>query len=252
MPFIIIRKDYKLYLTVPAILFILASLFLMTCKKLEFERVNKTESGTFTDSDDGQEYNWVKIGNQVWMAENLAYLPAVSPPSSGSSISPNYYVYGYEGTSQASAKATSNYATYGVLYNWPAAMDGASSSSSNPSGVQGICPSGWHLPSDAEWTELTDFLGGEGVAGGKLKEVGYDHWWSPNTGATDEKGFTALPGGILDSTFYSIEDYGYWWSATEYNATNAWGRCMIYDDAYVSRGVAFREVGLSVRCVRDN
>ena len=79
--------------------------------------------------------------------------------------------------------STSNYATYGVLYNWPAVM------------TEGICPSGWHIPSDEEFTELTDFLGGESVAGGKMKEAGYDHWNSPNTGATNSSGWTGLPGG---------------------------------------------------------
>ncbi len=124
----------------------------------------------FTDSRDGTHYNAVKIGNQVWMAENLKYLPSVVGPGTGSQTTPYYYVYGYDSTVVADAKATSNYTTYGVLYNWPAAMNEATSSSSNPSGVQGACPTGWHLPSDAEWTELTDYLGGTSVAGGKLKE----------------------------------------------------------------------------------
>jgi uncharacterized protein (TIGR02145 family) len=211
-------------------------------------------SGTFTDiREGGHVYKFVTIGSQLWMAENLAYLPSVSPPSSGSTTSPYYYVYGYEGTSLISAKATSNYSTYGVLYNWSAAMDGASSSSSNPSGVQGVCPSGWHLPSDAEWTELTDFLDGEGVAGGKLKEAGYDHWYSPNTDATDEKGFTALPGGYRDlgGSFINIGYDGSWWSGTEYDATIAWYRFMSYDIAGVDRYNYYREVGFSVRCVRD-
>lgn len=208
---------------------------------------------TFTDNRDGHVYNLVKIGDQVWMAENLAYLPAVSPPSSGSTTSPYYYVYGYEGTSVITAKATSNYSTYGVLYNWPAAMAGAASSSSNPSGVQGVCPIGWHLPSDAEWTELTDYLGGEDVAGGKLKEIGYDHWRSPNTDATDEKGFTALPSGCRhnNGSFAVDRNYGFWWSAVESDVTYAWSRYVCYNCAYVFRGNHPKDFGLSVRCVRD-
>ena len=208
---------------------------------------------TFTDNRDGHVYKLVTIGNQVWMAENLAYLPSVSPPSAGSAVSPYYYVYGYEGTSVSSAKATANFTTYGVLYNWPAAMAGAVSSNDNPSGVQGICPSGWHLPSDAEWTELTDYLGGEGVAGGKLKEVGNDHWYSLNTDATNEKGFTALPGGFryVNGTFDHVGSNGYWWSATVRDAANAWNRTMYFDYAIVYSFWNYREVGSSVRCVKN-
>ena len=131
--------------------------------------IEETTSGTFIDSRDGNEYNWVQIGDQIWMAENLKYLPSVVGSGTGSETTPYYYVYGYNGTNVADAKATDNYATYGVLYNWTAAMDGEASSTTNPSGIQGVCPAGWHLPSDAEWTELTDYLGGTSVAGGKLK-----------------------------------------------------------------------------------
>ena len=151
------------------------------------------------------------------------------------------------------AKATSNYATYGVLYNWPAAMAGASSSSANPSNVQGVCPDGWHLPSDAEWTELTDYLGGESIAGGKLKETGLSHWISPNSGATNESGFTALPGGrrIYDGHFYYIGLSGLWWSSTEDSSTYAWYRRWYHYPIHVTRNNATKEDGFSVRCVRD-
>jgi uncharacterized protein (TIGR02145 family) len=203
--------------------------------------IEETTSGTFIDSRDGNEYNWVQIGDQVWMAENLAYLPSVNMVADGSEDAAGsyYYVYGYDGTNVAEAKATDNYATYGVLYNWTAAMN--------------ACPDGWHLPSDAEWTELTDYLGGESVAGGKLKETGTTHWASPNTGATNETGFTALPGGNRshNGTFYNIGNYGHWWSATEYLATNACYRYMYYNYSNVLRNYYGKEVGFSVRCLRD-
>jgi uncharacterized protein (TIGR02145 family) len=187
------------------------------------------------------------------MAENMAYLPSVSPPSSESETEPYYYVYGYVGTSVSAAKATANYTTYGVIYNWTAAMNSQASSTANPSGVQGVCPSGWHLPSDAEWTELTDFLGGSNAAGGKLKEAGYDHWHSPNTGGTNSSGFTALPGGfrLYDGSFGFIDYYGDWWTATEDNTSNAWDRSMDYDNASVFWGSYSKKSGLSVRCVKD-
>jgi uncharacterized protein (TIGR02145 family) len=207
----------------------------------------------FTDTRDGNHYNAVKIGNQIWMAENLKYLPSVVGPGTGSQSTPYYYVYGYDGTNVTDAKATSNYNTYGVLYNRPAAMAGSASSTANPSGVQGVCPTGWHLPSDAEWTELTDYLGGTSIAGGKLKETGTTHWNSPNTGATNETGFTALPGGYryVDGSFKFIGGYGFWSSATEQNATYALDRKVGYGDSSVDRGLGTKEVGFSVRCLRD-
>lgn len=222
-------------------------------------------SGTLTDNRDDREYQWIKIGEQLWMAENLAYLPEVSPSSSQSNTEPYYYVYDYQESSVSEAKATSNYTTYGVLYNWPAAMAGASSSSSNPSGVQGACPDGWHLPSDDEWKELemylgmsqseADDLGWRGTdEGGKLKETGTTHWISPNTGATNESGFTALPGGRRGyyGTFSYIGGLGHWWSSTGHSSADAWYRRMRCDYSGVGRDYhGYGELGFSVRCVRD-
>ena len=187
-------------------------------------------AATYKDNRDDKIYAYVTIGTQVWMTENLAYLPSVVGPGTGSNSTAYYYVYGYDGSDVATAKATSNYTTYGVLYNWPAAMNGAASSDTNPSGVQGICPPGWHLPSDVEWTTLSDNLGGEYEAGGKMKETGTSHWTSPNTGATNESGFTALPGGYRsgDGAFDYIGGNGDWWSSTQSNANNAWGRGLYY------------------------
>jgi len=132
-------------------------------------------------------------------------------------------------------------------------MDGEASSTTNPSGIQGVCPAGWHLPSDAEWTELTDYLGGTSDACGKLKETGTTHWNGQNTVATNETGFTALPGGIRDDSgsFYDIGDGGLWWSATEYVSNIAWYRSMYYNGFNVDRGNDGKELGFSVRCVRD-
>lgn len=218
--------------------------------------VTKTITFTFTECKDGDNiyYPVVNIGTRTWMAENLKYLPSIVGSATGSSTTQYYYVYGYNGTVVADAKATANYANYGVLYNWPAAMAGAASSTANPSGVQGVCPTGWHLPSNAEWTELTDYLGGTSVAGDKLKETGTMHWNNPNTGATNETGFTALPGGLrgMDGSFDFIGSLGYCWSATEFNTSNVWYRYLYYGDSpvYWNSG-GNKEVGYSVRCVRD-
>ena len=221
-------------------------------------------TGTFIDSRDNTEYSWVQIGEQIWMAENLKYLPSVVGPGTGSNSEAYCYVYGYYGTSISAAKATENYATYGVLYNWTAAMNGAESSDANPSGVQGICPDGWHLPSDAEWKQLEMYLGMSEtdvnstgwrgtVEGGKLKEAGTTHWADPNAGANNESGFTALPGGDRDGDGYfgDIRKYGCWWSSTEYSASNAWSRHLGYGSSNVGRYDGYKSVGFSVRCLRD-
>ena len=209
------------------------------------------QHGSFTDSRDGNSYNWVRIGDQVWMAENLAYLPSVSASSSGSYSSPYYYVYGYHGTSVNDAKATNNYSTYGVLYNWPAAMQ--------------ACPDGWHLPSatewwpyyDTEWTTLIDYLGGTNFAGGKLKETGTMHWISPNTGATNETGFRALPGGCWYGTdsFNYLGIHAYFWSTAEYNTMYESHRAYCYRLYHYSSNVLqplyYKLCGFSVRCLKD-
>jgi len=182
------------------------------------------------DDNDGNHYKAVKIGDQVWMAENLKAshysdgmaIPLVESASAWDALVSTDKAYcWYDNNS-------SNGNTYGALYTWAAAMNGSGSSYTNPSGVQGVCPAGWHLPGDAEWKELEMYLGMSQAEasdtgyrgtdeGNKLKETGTTHWNSPNTGATNESGFTALPGGYHDNngTFYYIGDYGYLWGATE-------------------------------------
>ena len=150
------------------------------------------------------------------------------------------------------AKATANYNIYGVLYNWPAAMNEATSSDARPSGVQGVCPCGWHLPSDAEWTQLTDYLGTR-VAGGKLKASGTTRWDPPNSGANNETGFSAFPGGYrnADGTFVSMGEDADFWSATEYSSSHAWFRNIHFNDKDVGRNNYPRQTGFAVRCVKD-
>jgi uncharacterized protein (TIGR02145 family) len=127
------------------------------------------------------------------------------------------------------------------MYNWYAVNTGK------------LAPNGWHVPTDDEWTALTTYLGGESIAGGKLKETGTMHWMSPNTETTNQTGFTALPGGDRDNngTFYSIGTYGVWWCATETSETNAYYRLMIYHFDYVYRSNYNKLLGSSVRCLRD-
>lgn len=175
---------------------------------------------TFTDARDGKTYKTVKIGSQMWMAENLGY-----KASNGCWIYDN---------------KQSNVATFGYLYNWETAKN--------------VCPKDWHLPSDAEWSTLITYLGGETVAGGKLKETGTIIWYSPNTRATNESGFTALPSGSRDNKdgkFYNIGVEGDWWSSTEGSATSAIIRGVNYDNSSVASGSLDKLIGFSVRCIKN-
>jgi len=210
---------------------------------------------------DKRNYAIIKIGTQVWMAENLAYLPAVSSPTTGSTTIPYYYVSGYLGTNVAAAKQHDNYTTYGVFYNWPAAMAVAESSSTNPSKVQGVCPEGWHLPSDDEWKQLemalgmtqaqADTTGWRGTyEGNQMKSTS---GWLYNGNGTNTSGFSALPVGyrVSNGNFHYFGHRGYWWSSSETISIRAWSRYLYYYYSNVYRADNPKECGLSVRCVRD-
>ena len=208
------------------------------------DKILELEALTTTFKDyDGNLYSSIKIGNQVWMAENLktthyANGDAIPDGTGEDNISgepdPEYwFVYNDD---------LNNVYTYGRLYTWYTVINSAN-----------ICPDGWHVPSDAEWTQLTNYLEGASVAGGKLKETGTTHWNSPNTGATNESGFTGLPGGyrFFNGAFNYIGISAYWWSSTEFNASSAWKHNLDYDNAGIYRGFNNKKFALSVRCVRD-
>lgn len=190
---------------------------------------------------DGNMYKTVKIGNQWWMAENLkttkyndgTSIPLVTDNTAwGALSSPRYCWYNND---------VSNKNTYGALYNWFVVNTGK------------LAPVGWHVPTVAEWTILTDYLGGVNIAGGKLKEAGTSHWQSPNQGATNETGFTALPGGYRSSngTFELLGGYGDFWQSTGYDATNAYYRVFYPVGVSVPSSTHPKVFGDSVRCVKD-
>lgn len=202
----------------------------------------------YIDSRDSKTYKTIKIGKQIWMAENLAYLPSVSPSSVQSETDSIYYVYDYEGTSVSAAKVTENYKTYGVLYNWPAAIN--------------ACPSGWHLPTDDEWKELEMYIGMSqsetndsqfrGIEeGNKLKAA--NGWDGEEDDETNDYCFSALPGGYFTDflSFSGIGYIGYWWSATEASSLEAWDRSLRGNNSNMGRYDDDRNDGLSVRCVKD-
>ena len=144
----------------------------------------------------------------------------------------------------------SNCDTYGRLYDWATAMNNSASSNAVPSKVQGVCPAGWHLPSDAEWDLLMDTVGGSSTAGTKLKATS---GWNSNGNGSDEYGFSALPGGYSYSSgsFSGVGIYGRWWSATEGSASYAYRRDMGYSSAGVGRYDTDESRLYSVRCVQD-
>ncbi len=219
-------------------------------------------SGVIIDERDDEDYNWVRIGTQVWMAENLAYLPQVDEVGVGSESGTHYYVYDYtpsganETEQVANAKLEPNYQTDGVLYNWNAAMNGATSSFLAPSGVQGACPSGWHLPSDAEWTILNNYVdanNGADEIGTSLKAISGWTSWLGVTG-TDEFGFSALPSGYRSTgswLFLSHGNNGYFWSASEYSSTSAYYLPLIWNIGVYQRLGDYKSSGFSVRCLED-
>ena len=210
--------------------------------------VKEGMEGVVTDVD-GNYYHTVKIGSQVWMAENLKTskyndgraIPLVTDNTHWAGLSaPAYCWYNND---ESGFKAT-----YGALYNW------------NAVNTDYICPTGWHVPDDAEWTTLTTFVGGMSVAGGKLKEKGTAHWLWDNSVSTDENGFTALPGGFrLMENFVSIGSLGIWWSSSEFSPgglpyrPEESGRHLEMNNSYdyALLGNVLKLNGLSVRCLKD-
>jgi uncharacterized protein (TIGR02145 family) len=184
-------------------------------EKLIIESIeSKTKPGNFIDFRDGNYYKLIQIGEQTWMAENLAY-------------------------KHSSRWRSYNISGYGNLYNWEEAKN--------------ACPEGWHLPSDVEWTELINYLGGESKAGGMLKEIGTTNWASPNAGATDKTGFTGLPCGGYDiyGASNGVGYFGNWWSSTELDAKIAWGRELSYEDSKAHKLEYIKSYEISVRCLQD-
>ena len=202
---------------------------------------NKLQAQNVKDVD-GNVYKTVTVGTQVWMAENLkttkfndgtAIPMIVEDQAWGTLTTPALCWYNKD--------AIAGKSTYGALYNWYTVS------------TNKLCPKGWHVSTDAEWTALTTSLGGETVAGGKLREKGTTHWEKPNDGATNGSGFTTLPGGYRNNhgAFANIGFFGFWWSATEYVPTAAWCRTMGCVGSEVLRIYSIKKNGYSVRCIKD-
>jgi len=202
------------------------------------------------DDIDGNQYKIVSIGRQIWMAENLKTthyangepIPFVVENKFWANLDTDAY------SSYNSIEGNAN--IYGRLYKFFTVID-----------KRNVCPLGWHVPNDEEWSVLENFLGGVSVAGGKLKEMGTSHWTSPNEGTPKVlglaigkgNGFNGLPGGYryYDGVCFSMGNAGYWWTSTEDDTANAWGRFLNYNNASLGRNYYDKSDGFSVRCVMD-
>ncbi len=216
--------------------------------------IAESTKGTFVDSRDGNTYNWVTIGKQIWMAENLkatqyadgTAIPHVTDNTAWSKLETNDTDKAYCFYNNAAS------AGYGALYTYAAATNGDNSGNN----VQGICPTGWHLPSDAEWTTLEDALTGDNK-GSQLADSA-DLWNNGDLEDAEEfgaSGFTALPGGYRRSyngVFLDASDYGYWWSSTQSFSSNAYYRDLRYYFSAVPRDDHGKSSGFSVRCLKDS
>ena len=213
--------------------------FSISCKSSD--TIDPIQGGTLTDVE-GNVYKTVTIGSQTWMAENLksiklndgTAIPLVTDNNKWSNLtSPAYCYY---------LNDSANYKyQFGALYNWYTVE------------TNKLCPAGWHVPSDAEWTTLNTYLGVDSIAGGKLKATGNNYWYSPNTYATNSYGFNALPCGYR---FYngSFQNFGYsgnWWTSSVYLSGYAYYRYLTYSDGKLGRNFYDKIYGFSVRCVKD-
>jgi uncharacterized protein (TIGR02145 family) len=218
------------------LIFFLAVFILTACKKNDENIVQDV---------DGNIYNTIQIGSQIWMKENLKVvhyrngdpIPNLSDNGAWSSARTGAYCDYNNDPSFAN--------TYGRYYNWHAVND-----------PRNLAPAGWHVPSEAEWKTLMNFLGGKDSAGGKLKEIGITHWTFPNAGATNSSQFTGLPGGNrsnLSGHFATLGDIGRWWSSTQniFDTSTCWHFDLFNSSADVNLDDSFKENGFSVRCIKD-
>jgi len=210
--------------------------------------VKKLECGQAIARDiDGNTYKTVKIGNQCWTQSNLKVSKYRNGDNIPTGLSNSAWANTTSGAYAIYDNKPVNDGLYGKLYNHYAVTDS-----------RGLCPTGWHVPSDAEWTTLENQLGGSSVAGGALKSTAMQPtpggWISPNAGATNSSGFTALPGGLRGNygDFRNVTDYGYWWSSSVSSGSSAWIRYLGSSGSNIYRdGYYLRSNGFSVRCCRD-
>ncbi len=222
---------------------------------------------TMTDID-GNTYPTIQIGGQCWMAADLKVsrypngdpIPYIDDNATWGALADNNTsdAYSFYGDNNNDGIVDIAYPDYGALYSYAAAIADnwtRDNSTTNSAGGQGICPNGWHLPTDAEWITLTTFLGGTSVSGGNMKETGTTHWNSPNTGATNSSGFTGLPGGYrlhINGVSERLGVTGHWWNGTEFSSSLAYETNLYYFGAGTALGgLSSKSFAFCVRCLKD-
>ena len=237
-----------------------------SCKKDSDDSVviqpdnNDGQLGNGGNDQDGNPFTSVIIGSQEWMNKNLSVatytdgtpIPQVTDPNVWVSLTTGAWCW-YDNNGAAYGAA------YGRLYNWYAVAGIYNAESlANPALRKQLAPTGWHVPSYEEWNEITNYLGGANVAGGKMKTTGNIEdatglWRFPNTGANNSSSFSGVPGGYCDQSgwFGTIGHSGSWWSKTEDTANNPWFFDLSYGDSYAARLQVDKRYGFSVRCLRD-
>ena len=224
---------HKSRILTPFILTIVSLIMIFGCNKTD-----ETDNNRQVIDIDGNMYNTVQIGTQIWMKENLKTtkyrngneIPNINGNWTG--IETDAYTWYNNDISFKD--------TYGALYNWYSISN------------ENICPEGWHIPSNTEWETLASYLSNNWTAGSKMKETGTKHWISPNTDATNESGFTGLPGGYLyGNEFDGIGFYGFWWTSTEHSDYTAWVRYLFHQSSMLEGSTNGKGLGYSIRCIKD-
>ena len=231
----------------PVILLAILLIGMTNCKKEEQDPFETDDSGMFTDARDGNEYKWVRIGDQIWMAENMKYFPSITPLHYFSKTDLCYYVLNYMGSDINEAKQTSEYLDYGVLYNFISA--------------QNCCPEGWRLATDLDWEKLAEFIsidnggynkddGNWEMVGGHLKST---YGWPGEGNGTDDYGFCALCAGeILDSSeFLYLKTACYFWTYTAAGGDQAYFRFMGLGNSMLIHNTKLKSYGFSARCIKN-
>jgi uncharacterized protein (TIGR02145 family) len=227
-------KKCHIFLVNMTALTVMIAMVATGCKK------DNDDSETVADID-GNVYRTVVIGDQVWFGENLKTTRYEDGDPIPETTGETEWLNLTGGAYCKFENDPANVGVYGLLYNWYAVQDS-----------RNVCPAGWHVPTYGDWTALVDFLEGESEAGGILKEKGTSHWKSPNTGATDDYGFTALPSGYRSGGMFREPGYyAVFWSATEADATDGHMLDLISSSSQAYLEEAFKIDGYSVRCIKD-
>jgi uncharacterized protein (TIGR02145 family) len=233
-------KTKTKFLIYPALIMGVILMLTFSCKKDD----NSNDDNIVKDRD-GNIYHTIKIGTQTWMLENLKTTKYSNGDPIPNVIDSLAWANLITGAYCNFNNDENNSVIYGRLYNWYSVNDSRK-----------LAPVGWHVPNDSEWRTLTDYLGGEEHAGSKLKEAGNAHWFDDNSDATNESGFTGLPGGQrsynYNGQFWDLNYFGYWWSSQENSPSTSFSFILYTSGEAAHQSTLKKASGFSVRCLKDN